>query len=166
MNDGETKVAKELEDAEYLLCSGGRVPQQLIENAWKLKLIQSGGQDTGHLPVKYALEKGIFVANAGGANAIAVSEYVVCAMDPAMSGDTFSVVLAGDRTTQKRYLLEASRMPAPSPDQIRELIFSWTEKYKPRVWVIEKNAFQLFLTQEDSPSSVILVAFICDYQNI
>ena len=75
-------------------------------------------------------------------------QYVVCAMDPAMSGDTFSVVLAGDRTTQKRYLLEASRMPAPSPDQIRDLIFSWTEKYKPRVWVIEKNAFQLFLTQD------------------
>lgn len=80
MNDGEPKVAKELEDAVYLICSGGLVPQKLIENAGKLKLIQSGGQDTGHLPVKYALEKGIFVANAGGANAIAVSEYVVCAM--------------------------------------------------------------------------------------
>jgi phosphoglycerate dehydrogenase-like enzyme len=30
--------------------------------------------------VKYALGKGIYVANAGGANAIAVAEYTVCAM--------------------------------------------------------------------------------------
>ena len=76
-------------------------------------------------------------------------QYVVASMDPAMSGDTFSVVIAGDRTTQKRYLLEASRMPAPTPQMIRDLIFSWTEKYNPKVWVIEKNAFQLFLTQDE-----------------
>jgi hypothetical protein len=75
--------------------------------------------------------------------------YVVAAMDPAMSGDTFSTIIAGDRTTGKRYLLEASRMPAPTPQQIRELIFGWTEKYQPKVWVIEKNAFQLFLTQDE-----------------
>jgi hypothetical protein len=40
-------------------------------------------------------------------------------------------------------------MPAPTPAQIRELIFTWTEKYKPKVWIIEKNAFQLFLTQDE-----------------
>jgi hypothetical protein len=76
-------------------------------------------------------------------------QYVVASMDPAMSGDTFSVVMAGDRTTGKRYLLEASRMPAPTPAQIRDLIKGWTEKYRPKVWVIEKNAFQLFLTQDE-----------------
>jgi hypothetical protein len=76
-------------------------------------------------------------------------QYVVCSMDPAMSGDTFSIAYAGDRTTGKRYLLEASRIPAPTPQQIRELIKGWTEKYKPKVWVIEKNAFQLFLTQDE-----------------
>ena len=75
--------------------------------------------------------------------------YIVASMDPAMSGDTFSTIIAGDRTTGKRYLLEASRMPAPTPQQIRELIFGWTEKYQPKVWVIEKNAFQLFLTQDE-----------------
>lgn len=77
------------------------------------------------------------------------SQYIVASMDPAMSGDTFSVIMAGDRTTGKRYLLEASRMPAPTPQQIRDLIFHWTEKYQPKVWVIEKNAFQLFLTQDE-----------------
>ena len=75
--------------------------------------------------------------------------YIVASMDPAMSGDTFSVVMAGDRTTGKRYLLEASRMPSPTPAMIRDLIFGWTEKYKPKVWAIEKNAFQLFLTQDE-----------------
>jgi len=74
--------------------------------------------------------------------------FTVCSMDPAMSGDTFSVVLTGDATTQRRYLVDASRMPAPTPEQIRSLIKAWTEKYRPKLWVIEKNAFQLFLTQD------------------
>ncbi len=80
MNDGDAKVAKELEDVEYIVCSGGLLPQKLIENSKKLKLLQAGGQDTGHLPRKYAMERGIPVANAGGANAIAVSEYTLSAM--------------------------------------------------------------------------------------
>jgi phosphoglycerate dehydrogenase-like enzyme len=80
MNDDEAKVGKELADAEYLICSGGMVTQKLVEYAKKLKLMETGAQDTGMIPVKYALEKGIIVANGGGANAIAVSEYVVCAM--------------------------------------------------------------------------------------
>ena len=81
MNEGEQKVAKEIEDAEYLISAGsGVIPEKLIQNAKNLKLIQTGGQDTGHLPVKCALEKEIFVANAGGANAIAVAEYTLCAI--------------------------------------------------------------------------------------
>jgi hypothetical protein len=40
-------------------------------------------------------------------------------------------------------------MPAPTPQRIRDLIYTWTDKYKPSVWVIEKNAFQLFLTQDE-----------------
>jgi hypothetical protein len=77
------------------------------------------------------------------------SQYIVAAMDPAMAGDTFSVVMSGDKTNSKRYLLDASRITAPTPQQIRDLIFSWTDKYKVNVWAIEKNAFQLFLTQDE-----------------
>ncbi len=81
MEDGEAKVIKELEDAEYLLSQGsGLISPKLIENARKLKLIQTGGQDVGLLPVEAALKKGIYVANAGGANAISVSEYTVLLM--------------------------------------------------------------------------------------
>lgn len=75
--------------------------------------------------------------------------HTVCGLDPAMSGDTFGVVVSADRQTKKRYLLDASRIPAPTPARIRELIFTWTERYRPAAWVIEKNAFQLFLTQDE-----------------
>ena len=82
-NDGELKVAEQLQDVEYLITtgsSGGVISEKMIENAKNLKLIQNTGQDTGHLPVKYALEHNIYVCNAGGANAIAVSEYTLCAI--------------------------------------------------------------------------------------
>jgi hypothetical protein len=75
--------------------------------------------------------------------------YTVCAMDPAMSGDTFTVALSGDRNSKRRYLLDANRITAPTPQRIREIIFQYTERYRPAVWVIEKNAFQLFLTQDE-----------------
>ena len=92
---------------------------------------------------------GPLVPGAPGYPADTSGFYTVCAMDPAMSGDTFTVAISGDRNTKKRYLLDASRMPAPTPQRIREIIFTWTEKYKPSVWVIEKNAFQLFLTRDE-----------------
>ena len=92
---------------------------------------------------------GPLIPGAPGHPDVINSQYVVASMDPAMSGDTFSVVISGDKTTSKRYLLEASRMPAPTPQMIRDLIFHWTDKYHVNVWVIEKNAFQLFLTQDE-----------------
>jgi len=93
---------------------------------------------------------GPFIAGAVGHPKETTGFYTVCGLDPAMSGDTFGVVVSADRTTKKRYLLDASRMPAPTPQRIRELIMTWTDKYKPQAWVIEKNAFQLFLTQDEA----------------
>ena len=46
-------------------------------------------------------------------------------------------------------------MPAPTPARIRELIETWTVKYNPQAWVIEKNAFQLFLTQDEQINSFL-----------
>jgi len=80
-DDGEQKVAKELEDAQYLVTyRSGPVSLKVLETARQLKLIQTGGQGTNHLPVKWALEKGVPVANAGGANAISVAEHTVLLM--------------------------------------------------------------------------------------
>lgn len=92
---------------------------------------------------------GPLVAGAPGYPAHTEGFYTICAMDPAMSGDTFTIAYTGDRASKKRYLLDASRMSAPTPQRIRDLIMQWTERYKPSVWVIEKNAFQLFLTQDE-----------------
>ena len=79
--DGEEKIAKEMVDTEYLLTLGsGPVSLKVLEAAKQLKLMQTGGQDVGHLPVQWALDKGIPVANAGGSNAISVSEHVVLLM--------------------------------------------------------------------------------------
>lgn len=75
--------------------------------------------------------------------------YVVCSMDPAMAGETASIAYAVDPKTLKRYVLEAHRMRAPSPQAIRDLIQAWTDKYQPSCWVVEKNAFQLFLTRDE-----------------
>lgn len=75
--------------------------------------------------------------------------YVVCSMDPAMAGETASIAYAVDIKTRLRYVLEAHRMAAPSPQQIRDLIKTWTIKYKPQAWIVEKNAFQLFLTRDE-----------------
>jgi glyoxylate/hydroxypyruvate/2-ketogluconate reductase len=81
METGEANVIKELADAEYLLNQGGGlIAPKLIENAKKLKLIQTGGQDVGLLPVEAALKRNIHVCNAGGANAISVSEFTVLLM--------------------------------------------------------------------------------------
>jgi hypothetical protein len=46
-------------------------------------------------------------------------------------------------------------MTAPSPQKIRDLIMGWTERYSPQTWVIEKNAFQLFLTRDEEIRSYL-----------
>jgi hypothetical protein len=78
------------------------------------------------------------------------SMFVVCGMDPAIVGDTAAIAYAVDRISHKRYILEAVKMTGPSPAKIRELIFAWTAKYSPSEWVVEKNAFQAFLTQDEN----------------
>lgn len=75
--------------------------------------------------------------------------YTVCSMDPAMAGETAAITMAVDIKTGKRFVLDATRLRAPTPQQMRQVIYDWTDKYKPQCWVIEKNAFQLFLTRDE-----------------
>jgi phosphoglycerate dehydrogenase-like enzyme len=79
--DGEPKLLSEVNDADYLISlMGGRPSVKVLENAKHLKLLQTMGQGTEHLPVKRALELGIPVANAGGANAMSVAEHTLLLM--------------------------------------------------------------------------------------
>lgn len=73
---------------------------------------------------------------------------VMAGLDPAMAGCTAAVCIALDVQTQKRYVLDVSNQAGMSPDGIRELIKSWTDKYGIVEWRIEKNAFQSMLTQD------------------
>lgn len=74
---------------------------------------------------------------------------IVCGMDPAIVGDTAAICYAVDRNTSKRYILDALKITRPSPQQIRDIILNWTALYSPSEWIIEKNAFQAFLTQDE-----------------
>ena len=74
---------------------------------------------------------------------------VVCGLDPAMVGDTAVIAYAIDRNSHKRYIIDAHKITRPTPAQIRQLIFDWTEIYHPSEWIVEKNAFQAFLTQDE-----------------
>jgi phosphoglycerate dehydrogenase-like enzyme len=81
LSQSDQKIEKAIQDSSYILIRDGvPLPIRLVEKANNLKLIQNGGQDTGHLPVKWALEKGVPVANAGGTNAVAVAEFTVLLM--------------------------------------------------------------------------------------
>ena len=73
----------------------------------------------------------------------------ICGLDPAMVGDTAAVCYAVDRATHKRYIVDAIKITRPTPAQIRQLIFDWTDLYKPSEWIVERNAFQSFLTQDE-----------------
>ena len=73
----------------------------------------------------------------------------VCGLDPAMVGDTAAVCYAVDRVTHKRYIVDALKITRPTPAQIRQLIIDWTNLYTPAEWVVERNAFQSFLTQDE-----------------
>ena len=73
----------------------------------------------------------------------------ICGMDPAIVGDTAAVCYAIDRNTSKRYIVDVMKITRPSPQQIRDIIINWTQMYSPSEWIIEKNAFQAFLTQDE-----------------
>ena len=81
--------------------------------------------------------------------------YTIATMDPAMAGDTFTVVGCVNRADKKQYLENAWVQTHPTPQYIRETIKRVTEEYGVQEWVIESNAFQLFLTQDPEITSYL-----------
>lgn len=80
-------------------------------------------------------------------------QYVIASMDPAMTGDTFTLVGAVDRKDRMRRVMNAWVETSPTPAYIRNLIESVTDEYDVNEWVIEKNAFQLFLIHDEAIQS-------------
>lgn len=92
---------------------------------------------------------GALVAGAAGHPENSQNFYRVIGIDPAMSGDTAAIAYAVDRRTHKRYVMDVHIMTAPTPAAIRTLIREWTDAYHPHTIIVESNAFQLFLTQDE-----------------
>lgn len=94
-------------------------------------------------------KSGALIAGAAGHPDSPQNFFKVIGIDPAMSGDTAAVAYAIDRRTHKRYIMDVHIMTAPTPAAIRSLIKEWTDAYKPQTVIVESNAFQLFLTQDE-----------------
>lgn len=80
-------------------------------------------------------------------------QYVIASMDPAMTGDTFTLVMAVDKNakpdTVNRRVMNSWVKTRPTPAYIRNQIYEVTEQYGVNEWVIEQNAFQLFLIYDE-----------------
>lgn len=80
----------------------------------------------------------------GGMNGL----YVVAGLDPATVGNTAIIVAGLDRLTEKRWVLDGYNQPGTSPATMRDRIKYFTDLYHVNEWVIERNAFQKFLTDD------------------
>jgi hypothetical protein len=74
--------------------------------------------------------------------------YVVAGLDPAAAGFTSMVVLALDRQTGIRWLLEVVNKRALPPHEMRAEMERLTDRYRINEWRIEKNAYQGSIVQD------------------
>ena len=75
--------------------------------------------------------------------------YVVGGLDPATVGHTAALVVGVDRKTRRRYLLDGFDKANCSPAELMDRVKELTDRLGVRTWVVERNAFQRFLTQLD-----------------
>jgi len=84
-------------------------------------------------------------------------QYVIASMDPAMTGDTFTLVQAVDKNAKageiNRRVMQAWIKTSPTPRYIRDHIKWVTDEFNVNEWVIEQNAFQLFLIYDEEIQS-------------
>lgn len=73
--------------------------------------------------------------------------YVVGGFDPALTGHSAAVILAVDRMTGIRWVLDVWTQANCKPDDLFDKIKEWTVKYHVNEWAIEKNAMNLMVTQ-------------------
>ena len=76
--------------------------------------------------------------------------YIVGGLDPATTGKTAMIVAALDRATGQRIVLDGFNKANCPPLMMREKIVEFTRRYNIKEWVIERNAFQRYLTQDET----------------
>jgi hypothetical protein len=92
--------------------------------------------------------KGAMTAGATGHRPLGMQgAYVVAGLDPATVGATAAVVIATDKQSQHRWVMNCWNKRGATPREIIQLFKDWTIEYNVNEWRVERNAFQRFLTQ-------------------
>jgi len=75
-------------------------------------------------------------------------KYVIAGLDPSIKGFAAIIVAAVDRDTQKRFVMNAWNLKAPTKDQLVEKMKQVTEHYEVDEWRVEKTGLLQFFTQD------------------
>ena len=73
--------------------------------------------------------------------------YIAIGFDPAATGNSAMIVAGLDPATQKRWVIDGWNHRNATSQQIIDKFKDFTDRYRPNVWVIEKNAVQRFIAQ-------------------
>lgn len=73
--------------------------------------------------------------------------YVVGGFDPAITGHSAAVVMAVDRQSGVRWVMDVWTQSHLKPEDIFDKIKDWTVKYRMNEWRIEKNAMNMMVSQ-------------------
>jgi len=76
--------------------------------------------------------------------------YVIGGCDPAIKGNAGLIVVAVDRQTNKRYVLNAWNLKAPTSRELQDKMKEVTEHYGVNEWRVEKTGLLQFFTQDTS----------------
>lgn len=115
-----------------------QVNQDAVFHPEAVKTAINGNRMTGPIP------KGMVNCRPEGMDGL----LIVAGLDPATAGHTAAVVIGLDVATQKRYVLDVFNRPNTTPEQMREMIRGFTDRYSIAEWRIEKNGFQGFLVHD------------------
>jgi hypothetical protein len=115
-----------------------QVADDAVFNAEAVRTAINGNRMTGPIP------RGMVNCRENGMDGL----IIVAGLDPATSGHTAAVVVGLDIQNQRRYVLDVYNKPGITPEAMREMIRSWTERYKIIEWRIERNGFQGFLVHD------------------
>ncbi len=74
--------------------------------------------------------------------------YAVLGVDPAAEGFTAMIVLGLDKATGRRFVLDGLNEARCPPDRLKQKIKDFIVRYKVREVIIERNAFQSFLSND------------------
>lgn len=75
--------------------------------------------------------------------------HIIAGIDPAASNFTAFTCYGIDFKTGERFIIDLHNEKTMSLSKIHQKIYEWTDKYGVREWLIEDNAAQTFLVQDD-----------------